>query len=101
MKNFIGSWKIIKADSSLDLGDNDEMEFSENGELIYAIDAGLKWQIMKLTYKVENNYLVTDQPSSPNEQKTKYKFENKNVLVLDYDGALAKYQRIDKCSFNV
>ena len=34
--------------------------------------------------------------STSRNSKKKYKFENENVLVLDYDGALAKYQRIDK-----
>ena len=101
MNKFIGSWKLVKADPSLDLGQNDEMEFTEGGELFYAIDVGSKWQIMKLTYRIENDCLITDQPSSPNEEKTKYYFKEDGVLILNYEGALAKYQRIEKCSFRV
>lgn len=99
INNIIGSWKIIEAEVSLDLGKNDEMEFKDNGFLIYAIDAGSKWQIMQLTYRIEGNFLVTDQPSAPNIEKTKIQLENDNILVLDYDGAVAKYKRIDQCTF--
>ena len=98
---FIGSWKLIVADTSLDLGDNDEMVFTENGDLFYGIDAGSKWQIMKLIYKIENGILITDQPSSPNEEKTKYYFDEDDLLILDYEGAVAKYQKINKCSFSI
>jgi hypothetical protein len=101
MNKIIGSWKLLEADPSLDLGENDEMYFSEDGDLLYAIDAGSKWQILKLTYTVENETLITDQPSSPDEQRTKFTIENENLLVLDYDGALAKYKRINECSFRV
>ena len=55
---FIGFWKLIEADPSPDLGDGDEMEFKENGELIYAIDPGSKWQVMNLIFKIEGNYLI-------------------------------------------
>ncbi|MDJ0811713.1 MAG: hypothetical protein QNJ01_16530 [Desulfobacterales bacterium] len=98
---FIGSWKLIEADTSLDLGDNDEMVFTKNGDLFYGIDAGSKWQIVKLIYKIENGILITDQPSSPNEEKTKYYFDENGILFLDYHGAVAKYQKIKKCSFSI
>ena len=100
-KKIIGSWELVEADPSLDLGDNDEMEFTEGGDLFYGIDAGSKWQIMQLTYKVENGSLITDQPSSPNEERTKYNFDEDGLLIIDYEGAFAKYQRIDKCSFSI
>ena len=98
---FIGFWKLIEADPSLELGDGDEMEFKESGELIYAIDSGSKWQIMNLIFKIEGNYLITDQPSSPNEERTVFNFHGNNLLVLDYGGAKAKYQRINERSFPV
>ena len=101
MNELVGSWKLIEADPSLDLGENDEMRISEDGDLFYAIDAGSRWQIMNLTYKVESDFLITDQPSNPNVQRTKYYFEKGGILILDYEGALAKYQRIEKCSFSV
>ena len=87
-KTLVGYWKLIESDPSLDLGENDEMEFKETGELIYAIDAGSKWQIMNLLYQVDGNYLITEQPSSPNEQRTLFGFENNEVLVLYTDGVI-------------
>ena len=101
MNILIGSQKLVEADPSLDLGENDEMYFSESGDLLYAIDAGSKQQIMNLTYKVDSEFLITDQPSNPNVQRTRYNIEEGGILILDNEGALAKYQKIKKCSFSV
>lgn len=69
------------------------MVFEANGQLKYVQHLVDGAQIMNLIYKVDGDCLVTDQPSSPNEEKTKFEFETEDVLVLDYAGQKAWFQR--------
>jgi hypothetical protein len=73
-----------------------EMEFKADGQLIYAIDAGAKWQIMRLTFRIDGSTLVTNQPSAPKEERTAFAFDGKDQLVLDYGGAKASFTRGSK-----
>jgi hypothetical protein len=75
-----------------------EMEFRDDGWLYYWIPASDRWQIMKLTYRTEGDVLITDQPSSPREERTHLDphLEQRAVRVLglhagrnDHAGAVA------------
>jgi hypothetical protein len=70
------------------------MAFGLNGELVYSIDTQEKMQIINLVYKVSGNTLITDQPSAPQKEYTKFYFEADGLLVLDYDGEKPKFQRV-------
>ena len=70
-----------------------ELQFGDDGQLRYCILANDKWQIMKLIYRVDGNTLVTDQPSAPREERTRFSFQADGVLVLDYEGERAIYHR--------
>ena len=78
------------------MNDPIEMEFRPNGELIYAIESGDRWQIMRLAYRIRGGHLVTDQPSSPKEEETMYSFDHRGALVLDYGGAKCTFIRGEK-----
>ena len=62
------------------------MTFTKDGKLIYDIFEGNKQQRMNMVYKVQDNTIISDQPSHPQEQRTKYKIENSNKLILDFEG---------------
>jgi hypothetical protein len=96
----LGVWQLESADVRLEMNDHVEMEFRPNGELLYAIDLGSKWQLMRLVYRIEGGELVTDQPSSPREERTAFYFEN-GAMVLDYDGAKCRFMRGAKRAPNV
>lgn len=49
---------------------------------------------MLLTYRVEGDVLVTDQPSDPREERTKFKFTASGNLVLLREQRPATYVRI-------
>ena len=87
-----GRWILVQADGDLDIGDGVEMEFQPNGGLTYSINAGDKVQIMKLTYRVEGNQIISNQPSAPNEEKTTFRFEGEQ-LVLESDGSRSWFKR--------
>ncbi len=78
----LGSWRLIRAEGQLETGEGVELEFKPSGELIYATDTGDRWQIMRLTYRVQNDVLITDQPSAPREERTHFRFEADGTLVL-------------------
>jgi hypothetical protein len=70
-----------------------EMDFRPSGELLYCVEAAQKWQVMRLTYRIEGATIVTDQPSHPGEERTRFVLDNAGTLVLDYDGMKAQFVR--------
>ncbi|MBW8369678.1 MAG: hypothetical protein K0M66_01670 [Thiobacillus sp.] len=96
MDALIGCWHLEYADPALGMDEPAEIEFMRDGQLIYSIDASDKWQIMRLRYRIEGSDLVTDQPSSPKEERTAFFLEGIDKLVLDYGGAKASFVRGDK-----
>jgi hypothetical protein len=69
------------------------MTFAEEGQLIYDIDAGDKRQIMYLVYRISGDTIISDQPSHPQERRTKFTIENKNKLALEFEGEIAVFYR--------
>lgn len=67
------------------------LEFFENGILIYTIYNDGNKQIMNLSYKLSGNYLVTNQASSPREERTLFHLRSDGKLVLDYGGFQSVY----------
>lgn len=96
MDGFIGCWHLEDADPALGMDEPTEIEFKPDGQLIYSIDAGDKWQIMRLCFRIDGSDLVTDQPSAPKEQRTGFSCEGTHRLVLNYGGKKASFVRGDK-----
>jgi hypothetical protein len=69
------------------------IEFMPNGILVYRIFEGGKEQIIKLTYEIRGNKLVTDQPSSPKKESTEFRVV-KNKLILDFEGIESVFTKI-------
>jgi len=68
------------------------MEFLSDGRLAYAVVSSGKTQVMKMTWRAEGNMLVTDQPSSPAEQKTDFSFDGAD-LILNWGGVSTRFSR--------
>jgi hypothetical protein len=96
MEALIGCWHLETADPVLGMTEPAEIEFKPNGELVYSIDAGAKWQIMLMTFRVDGSDLVTNQLSAPKEERTGFSLVGSNKLVLDYGGAKASFVRGEK-----
>jgi hypothetical protein len=73
-----------------------EVEFQPSGELIYSIDAGDRWQVLHMTYRTEGDVLVTNQPSAPREERTRFELKPDGALVLEFGGAHARYRKGQK-----
>ena len=87
--SLFGEWdSIIESPES----ENVKMAFYPDGQLIYHIISNEKIQILNLTFYTKNGLIVSNQPSKPKEESTRYYFENNySILCLDFDGELTKF----------
>ncbi len=49
---------------------------------------------MNLLFRVDGDHLVTNQPSQPQEERTKFSFDAEGNLILDYDGNKSWFARL-------
>jgi uncharacterized protein (TIGR03066 family) len=88
-QKLVGCWHLVTSTGQ----DPVEMEFKVTGELFYSIESRDRWSIMKLTYKIDGNTIVSNQPSHPREERTKFHFEPDGSLVLSFNGETSRYRR--------
>jgi transcriptional/translational regulatory protein YebC/TACO1 len=86
-------WQLVKTEGSLETGDGVTMTFTSDGKLVYVIHQRQSDQIMNLVFSVDGDYIVTNQPSSPRPESTKFWFDDEGQLVLDYGGSKAWFAR--------
>lgn len=83
MEKLLGLWRSDPNDlNSLREYGLITMEFKHDGTLIYTIHEKHKEQKSLLNFKVENNIIITDQPSSPRIERTPFMFTTDGKLVL-------------------
>ena len=68
------------------------IEFRDGGQMAYAVVAGDKTQTMRMTYRVDGAFLVTDQPSAPKEERTSFHFDGDD-LILEFGGVATRFTR--------
>ncbi len=85
----LGSWRLMRADASLDFAPGVRMEFMEAGELLYHIDVGGRDQVIALRYRVEGNTLHTENSASAHTMSVRFEHGVGDVLKLDFAGAQA------------
>lgn len=90
-----GKWTTDKNDKQTvsSLGDV-TMTFTPTGELIYEIKEGERIQIINMIFWTEDSYIISDQPSHPNKEKTKYAFETNEYLFLEFEGQTTKHIKV-------
>jgi len=91
---FLGTWKVDENDpvSVKNYGDV-TMTFEAEGTLKYVVNNGKEQQIMLLTYEVQDDKLITDQPSSPQKETTRFEFISDDKLKLFFDGVESNFIR--------
>ena len=85
----LGTWRLMRADTSLDFAPGVRMEFHAEGQLHYHIDVGGRDRIVSLVYRVEGDLLHTDNPTSPHSMSVRIVHGAGDVLMLDFAGAHA------------
>lgn len=91
----VGQWRTDPKDKiTFEKYGNVSLEFSEDGKLTYTIHEEDKDQKMFLTYRIQDEFLITDQPSKPSEEKTKFEFLPDGRLSLFFGGDESKYIKV-------
>ena len=79
----VGTWRTDPNDRwSLREYGEVSLRFERDGTLVYTVHLPTKEQIMRLTYRVDGNRLITDQPSSPREEQVEFSFTPDGRLVV-------------------
>ena len=84
----IGRWRQVGP-----APDESTMAFTNDGKLIYSIHTGDKTQVINMVYEVSGDQIITDQPSNPRKEISKFYFEPSGILVLDYQGEKTRFMR--------
>jgi hypothetical protein len=92
LENLIGTWKLVKTDKDIDVEDGVAMVIDPDGKIVYILHSGKKQQIINLTFRLEKDLVISDQPSRPQEQKTKVTFD-RGYLLFDYADSKAWFER--------
>lgn len=94
---FTGTWVIAEDDV---IGSSAygciSMKFDEASSLIYTIHAESRDEIILMIYQVEGDVLITDQPSAPRVERTKFRFDGEDCLILEYDDDSAQDVRLHR-----
>jgi hypothetical protein len=91
-QELMGVWTLVRAAPGIDAGDGCQVELAPDGNMTYIIREGDRLQIMKLVFRVEGDELVTNQPSTPREERTQFRIEG-NELVLRYASDESRFRR--------
>jgi hypothetical protein len=89
-----GRWRLQRSEQDLPAAEDTIAEFSPDGALTYSITQGGKTGIMKMTYRVEGGFILSDQPSSPREERTEYRIDSDGSLILIYGGQPSRFLRV-------
>ncbi len=93
-ETLIGEWITDPSDlESLREYGQVSLRFTPSGELLYTIHGPDKDEVIILTYQVKRGVLVTDQPSTPRRDRTRYELTPDGKLVLYYGGSRTSYIR--------
>jgi hypothetical protein len=98
-QQLVGKWRSDPDDDAAitEYGDV-SLDFSPNGGLTYTVHNEGKRQVMLLTYRVEGEVLITDQPSDHKEERTRFKIRSDGRLVLRYEHTPSTYVRAEESS---
>ena len=89
-----GKWRLQHSQQDLPAAEDTVAEFSPDGALTYSITNGGNTGIMKLTYRVEDGLIFSDQPSSPKVEKTAYRIDLDGSLILIYDSQPSRFLKV-------
>ena len=88
--NFVGEWRQVEPDPH---PESIFITFEADGRLRYAVE-GETMQLILLTWRIEGDVLVTDQPSAPRQERTRFRFLSPSRLILERLGESYRYERL-------
>ena len=95
MQGLIGTWRSESASAGKSAFGSVTQTFSPDGTLLYISHGDDKDQIIRLTFRIEPGFIVTDQPSKPRCEKTAYEFTQDGKLLLTFAEEKTLYVRVE------
>jgi hypothetical protein len=94
LSQLIGTWTTDESDddSHVEFG-RATLDFRPDGTLVYTIHSDDRDEKMLLTFDVQGNVLITDQPSRPHKERTSFSFTPDGKLILRYEDHEVRYVR--------
>jgi hypothetical protein len=90
----VGCWHLVRVEGQP--YEPAEADFREDGTLYYSVLAGTRWQIMKLRYRVDGDTIISDQPSAPREERTRFALGLDGALTLEFGDTRGLFRRGEK-----
>ena len=88
----VGAWVTDPSDeNSISTYGRVRLEFTQGGKLIYTIHAQGADQTILMTYRIDGDQVVTDQPSRPLEKRTRFTIRPDGKLCLLFEGVESVY----------
>ena len=91
----LGSWRLMRADSSLGFHAGTRMEFLSQGRLRYHIPVDDATLQVDLVWRLEGDLLHTDVVGAPNARTVRVLHGAGDLLLLDFAGPRAMLVRED------
>ena len=89
----IGRWRLVRTEGPANF-QSVTMDFRPDGSLQYSIELPDRRQIMNLSYSVSGDIIISNQPSAPGEERTRFGLGTDGRLELDHDGTRSWYERV-------
>src|SRR5262245_929554 len=87
--DLVGIWQQLGSDQDQAA----ELDIRADGRMLYAAPESGRWVIMKLTYRVEGDTLISNQPSAPREERTRFALAADGTLELEFAGERTRFRR--------
>jgi DNA-binding beta-propeller fold protein YncE len=68
------------------------LDFRPDGELLYVVKTDGQLSAIQMTWRIEGDVLVTDQPSHPREERSRLDLDDAR-LVVTFDGRATEFVR--------
>ncbi len=95
MHRLIGTWKSDPSDVvGIQTYGNLTLKFGADGTLLCTVHEADRDQIMRLTFRVEPGFLITDQPSKPHAERTRCAISSDVKLLLTFGSQESRYVRV-------
>jgi hypothetical protein len=88
-ERLLGRWRQVAPDPS---PASIFITFEPDGRLRYALETGTT-QIILLTWRVDGDVLVSQQPGAPREDRAQFRFDGAGRLVVEREGERYTYER--------
>ena len=95
-KLLLGKWATDASDQVVrdEYGDA-KLEFGSDGLLTYSVEEDDRIQHIFLTYRVEDGYITTNQPSHPRPERTKFLLTQDGRLHLWFAGQESVFRKLE------